>query len=180
MRHRSIALVLATLASLALASAAVAGGWAHVSARTVPVDPPAGEETTIEVNVLQHGVTPVSWPELTVIATDAASGTVIRAEAQAVGGAGSYVARIVFPSAGDWTLSFASTDLVMEGSAVMHVAPPAAAPPAGAGTPTESAPASGAIPLALLLLAAAGILAIGGLAVRSRRGSAGARASAGT
>jgi hypothetical protein len=183
MRHRSIALPLAALASLALASVAVAGGWAQVTAKNVPVDPPAGAETTIEVDVLQHGVTPVSWPGLTVIATDATSGTVVRAEAQATGSAGSYVATIVFPSAGEWSLTFASTDLEMEGSVAMHVAPPVGAAPAGAGTPGESAPvtpASDVLPLVLVLLVAAVILAIGGLALRSRGGSAGSRVSAGT
>jgi hypothetical protein len=175
MRHRSIALPLAVLASFAIASVVVAGGWAQVTATNVPVDPPVGEEATIEMDVLQHGITPVSWPGLTVIATDAASGTVVRADARAVGAAGSYVATIVFPSAGDWTLTFTSTDLVMEGSVSMRVAPPVAAAPGGAGTP-----AADVLPLLLALLAAAVILVIGGAALQRRGGSAGARLSART
>jgi hypothetical protein len=180
MRHRSIALSVAVLASFVLASVALAGGWAQVSAKNVPVDPPAGEETTIDLGVLQHGVTPVSWPDLTVVATDATSGAVVRAEAKAKGTTGSYVATIVFPTAGDWKLTFDSVDLVMEGSVAMHVAPPIAAAPAG--TPAEQAPAPASFvgPLLVVLLAVGAILVIGGLAMRGRGGSAGSRASART
>ena len=54
-----------------------------------------------------------SWPNLTVVATDTATGTVVRTEAQAQGPVGTYVATIVFPTAGDWTLTFESTELEM-------------------------------------------------------------------
>lgn len=182
MRHGSIAIPLAALASIVLAAVAVAGGWAQVTGTNVPVDPQAGEESTIELRVLQHGQTPVSWPGLTVVATDATSGAVVRAEAKAVGPAGSYVATIVFPSAGSWTLTFESAELIMEGSVAMHVAPPVAAVPAGAGTPSE-APVTLAfdmLPLVLVLLAGAVALAVGGLALRTRRGSADTQVSART
>lgn len=172
MRHRSIALSLATLAVFVISSVAVAGGWAQVTAINVPVDPPPGEETTIQLNVLQHGVTPVSWPGLTVIATDATSGAVVAAVAKASGPQGSYTATLVFPSAGDWTLTFQSSDLSMEGSAAMHVATPVVAAPA-----TGTAAAFDAMPLLLALLAVMAILAIGGLALRNRGAAAGTRVS---
>jgi hypothetical protein len=179
MRSRSIAPLLAVLAMLALTSVAIAGGWAQVTAKALPVDPPAGEETTIELNMLQHGVTPVSWPRLTVVATDAASGAVVRAEAQATGPEGSYVAKITFPSAGQWTLSYESVDLVMEGSTPIRIAGSVAAAPGS--TPAE-APASQAfdvLPLLFAALAVVGLLAIGsGLVLRSRGASAGSGASA--
>jgi hypothetical protein len=171
MRHGSIALPLAALASLALATVAVAGGWAQVSARNVPVDPPAGQQTTIDLRVLQHGVTPVSWPRLTIIASDATSGAVVRTQALAKGTEGSYVATIVFPSEGEWTLAFESKDLVMQGSVTMQVAPPVAAAPAGGGAAGQVAPAAtgfDVMPLAFALLGAAVVVAIGGLVLRSR------------
>jgi hypothetical protein len=171
MRHRSIALPVAVLAVFAVASIAAAGGWAQVTATNVPVDPPPGEETTIQLNVLQHGVTPVSWPGLTVVATDHTSGAVFRTAATATGPEGSYVATLVFPSAGDWTLTFESTDLVMEGTAAMHVAPAAAAPATG------TAPAFDVLPLLLALLGVGAILVITGVALRIREAAAGARAS---
>lgn len=179
MRHRSIALSLALLATFAVASVAASGGWAQVSATNVPVDPPAGEETTIGLNVLQHGVTPVSWPGLTVVATDATSGVVIRAAATASGPEGSYIATLVFPSAGEWTLTFESTSLIMEGTAAMHVAAAVAAAPATGSAPATS-PAFDVLPLLLALLAGLAALAIGGVLLRNRGAAADARVSART
>jgi hypothetical protein len=126
MRHRFISLPLATLASLVLASAALAGGWAEVTVTDTPTDPSAGGGgTPIELRVLQHGVTPVSWPSLTVIATDAASHTVVHTKASAKGPEGTYVATIDFPIAGDWTLTYESAELDMVGSSAISVAPAA-------------------------------------------------------
>ncbi len=178
MRHRSIAMGMALLVAFVAASVAVAGGWAEVTTSSVPVDPPAGEQTTIELDVLQHGVTPVSWPRLTVVATDAASGTVVRAEAQAVEPEGSYVATLSFPSAGDWSLTFESPDLVMQGSAAISVAPSLAGAPApdAAAEGSPVALAYWAVPLVLLLA----LLAIAGLVLRRRVGPGEVQVSART
>jgi hypothetical protein len=184
MRHRSIALPLAALAMFLFASAAAAGGWAQVSAPNPPVDPPVGEETTIQLHVLQHGITPVSWPALTVVATDSASGVVVRAKATASGAVGSYVATLVFPSAGNWTLTFSSPNLVMEGSASLQVAPAVVPAPAGPGTaeqqPTPAPPAADALAVALVLLVLAAGLGIVALVARARRAVPDTQVSAGT
>jgi len=173
MTNRYIALPLAALAGLALASVAVAGGWAQVTVKDAPVDPVAGGETAINLDVLQHGVTPVSWPHLTVVATDAASGVVVRAEAEAKGLTGSYVSTIAFPSAGEWTLTFDSAELDMAGSVAISVAPPmAAAQPAAAAASTFDA-----MPLLFLLVAAAVALAIAGLVLRNGRAAGATRVS---
>lgn len=176
MRHRSIALSVALLATFMVASVAASGGWAQVSATNVPVDPPVGQETTIGLNVLQHGVTPVSWPGITVVATEATSGAVIRAAATASGPEGSYVATLVFPTAGEWTLTFESKDLIMEGSAAMHVAAAAAAAPATGSAPA-TAPAFDVLPLLLALLAVGAVMVIGGVVLRNRGVAAGAGVS---
>jgi hypothetical protein len=179
MRHRSIASLLAVLALLALASVAVAGGWAQVTAKSVPTDPPAGGETTIELNMLQHGRTPVSWPRLTVVATDAASGAVVRVEATATGPEGSYVAKITFPSAGQWTLTYESADLVMEGSTPIRIAAPVAAAPGSTPVEAPATQASNVLPLVFAALAVVALLAIGGgLVLRGRGASAGPGVSA--
>ncbi len=178
MRHRLVAPPLAALAVLALASVALAGGWAQVIVTDAPVDPPAGEETTVELGVFQHGVTPVSWPGLTVIATDAKSGTVVRAEAVAKGPEGSYVATIVFPTAGEWTLTFDSTELVMGGSGSLTIAPAVNAVQPGAATST--AQAFDVMPLVLVLLAAVVALIITGQVLHSRGASGDTRVSART
>jgi hypothetical protein len=178
MRHPLIALPLAALAGLVLASVALAGGSAQVTVESGPVDPVAGDETTIDLRVLQHGVTPVSWPTLTVVATDASSGAVVRTEAEAEGPEGSYVAAITFPSAGEWTLTFDSAELEMAGSVSLNVAPAVAAVQPGASA--QAASTFDGMPLLLLLVAAAVALAIVGLAVRSRGGAGDAPVSART
>lgn len=174
MRHGSIALPLAALASLAFATVVVAGGWAQVSARNVPLDPPAGQQTTIELKVLQHGVTPVSWPRLTIIASDATSGAVLRTEAMAKGPEGTYVATLVFPSEGEWTLAFESKDLVMQGSVTMQIAAPVAAAAAASGA---AAAGLDVMPLAFVVLVAAVVLALAGMVLRSRGALRGTRLS---
>jgi hypothetical protein len=174
MRHRLIAPLLAALAILALASITLAGGWAEVTVKDAPVGPPAGGQTTLNLNVLQHGVTPVSWPNLTVIATDAESGAIVRTQAQAKGPEGSYVATIVFPNAGEWTLTFDSPELDMTGSSVaMNVAPAAVAAGVTAAAPVAST--FDPTPLLLLLIAAAVALVIVALAMRNRGKSTGER-----
>jgi len=175
MRHPRIALPLAALASLALASVALAGGWAQVTVSGGAVDPAAGEEASIDLSVLQHGVTPVSWPTLTVVATEHTSGAVVRAEAEARGTEGSYVATIVFPSPGEWTLTFASAELDITGSDSISVAPPITAVQPGAAVPAASR--FDAMPLFLLLVAATIALAFAGRALRSRGVASDARVS---
>jgi hypothetical protein len=190
MRHRFLALPLAGLAVLTIVSAVMAGGWADVSVSNSPTDPSSGGGgTPIELRVLQHGVTPVSWPNLSVIATDAA-GDIFRTKATAKGPAGTYVATLVFPKAGDWTLTFDSPELIMGGAVTMSVAPgvvaapPVAQPPVvepvaqpAAVTPTPApAPASfDAMLVAVPLIAAIVVLAGLGLLMRRSGASAASR-----
>ena len=170
MRNRLIALPLAALALLALTTAVLAGGWAQVTVQDPPVDPPVGGETTINLEVLQHGVTAVSWPALTVVATNTDSGDVMRTKAEAEGPEGNYVATLSFPSAGEWTLTYESPELVMEGSLAMNVAPAVvAAAPATATSATTSGAGPDLMPLALVLLGAVLAVAIGGLLLRRAR-----------
>jgi hypothetical protein len=79
MRRRLAPMPLALLGILALASGAVAGGGAQVTLTDSPVEPSAGVGTPIGFWVMQHGQTAVSWPRITVVATDADSGVVVRA-----------------------------------------------------------------------------------------------------
>jgi hypothetical protein len=92
-----LALVLVLMA----APAAHAGGWATVSLDQPLGDPRAGEPWTVNVEVLQHGVTPMTGvtPSVRIIRGDeqhdfAASPT---------GKAGMYTATLRFPSEGRWS-----------------------------------------------------------------------------
>jgi hypothetical protein len=173
MRHRIAALPLAAMASIAVVSIALAGGWAEVTVTDSPADPPAGQETNIELRVLQHGVTPVSWPNLIVVATDDTSGDVVRTQAEAQGPEGSYVAAIAFPHAGEWTLTFESDELVMAGSVTMSVASPSLAGRGGGSAAAGSAPASTTFdPMPLLIALLGASLIVGFIGVFVRRGTA--------
>ena len=168
MLRRLLPLPLAALAALALASTALAGGWAQVTVPNPPADPPAGEETTIELNVLQHGVTPVSWPRITVIATNVATDETTAAQATASGPDGHYTAKLRFPSEGEWTISFVSPELQMDGTATLNVSPALVAAPAAA------AATSGVdmLPVALVLMVALfAAIAIAAAIMRSRDGA---------
>jgi hypothetical protein len=173
MRRRSALLSLLLLpGSLALATAAAAGGMAIITVTDVPPEPVPGEDTTIGFLVMQHGETAVSWPKITLVATESSSGTVVLAPSRAEGGPGEYVSSIVFPTAGDWRLTFDSPDLYMEGSAIVHVPEPVAAAPA-VSTVSETAavatPAADVLPVVLGLSFIAVAMAVAGLALRGRR-----------
>jgi hypothetical protein len=168
MHRRWIAFPSALAMAAVLAGAVVAGGWAQVTITDPPVDPPVGTGTTIGMQVMQHGVTPVSWPTLTVIATDKISGGSFRTEAKPEGPEGHYVATLVFPSAGAWALTFDSQDLAMDGFVNLEVGPAVApvAPAAGeaatgqtsSGTATATTPVEPAVFVGIGLLAALAIV----------------------
>jgi hypothetical protein len=169
MRRRSVAIPIALLAGLLLSGGAIAGGWATVALTEVHDDPPAGAGTSGEFDVRQHGDTAFSWPSLTVIATNDSTGDSFRAPATAEGPTGRYVATLTFPTEGEWTLTFDSKDLIMEGTARLQVAA-AVAPQAPAAAPLPSAtPAPGPAAIGLAALVIAAIVVGTALAIRGRR-----------
>lgn len=168
--RRLRALTLALLASLTLCPAVLAGGWATVSLYSPPPDPGAGDPVAISLTVLQHGVTPIHWIALTVVATNATTGEAVMADALPAGPLGHYVATLTFPHAGEWSISYQSADLIMEGSASLSVTAAVAV-----GTAAEASSAAGvgsSAPTVLIGLLLA--LLVGGLTAlvaRERRAS---------
>ncbi len=152
--RRLLAIPLALAASLALATAVLAGGWATVAMTDPPTEPTAGGETVIGLTVLQHGVTPVSWPAITVFARDTKSGGTISGDALASGAAGHYTVSLTFPAAGDWSLTYVSDDLVMEGSATFAVGDPAVVAGSSAAS-AEVVPVIGLVALVAIFLSLA-------------------------
>jgi hypothetical protein len=173
MRRRSPLLSLLLLpGSLALATAVAAGGMAIITVTDVPPEPTPGEDTTIGFLVMQHGETAVSWPKITLVATESSSWTVVLAPSRAEGGPGEYVSSIVFPTAGDWRLTFDSRDLQMEGSAIVHVPEPVVAAPvvsSASETATAATPATDVLPIVVALASVAVAMGVAGLALRGRR-----------
>jgi hypothetical protein len=154
--------VLPITAALAIASTAVAGGTATATLDGDPPEPSAGEPVVIGFTLLQHGVTPVSWPDAFVTATNQATGERITAAATAEGAEGHYVATMTFPTDGTWEWSIRTRDLEVE----TRFAPITVAAPGG----TRGAPQPPIIAIAGVALAGAALVASGTLlAIRSRR-----------
>jgi hypothetical protein len=134
---------LAPLAALAVAlafgGAALAGGWAtaRLDGGGTPPTPNAGEKMTIGFTLLQHGETPISWEQVTLIGSNAETGDSVVAEARPDGKTGHYVVEVTFPSAGTWNWRLETQNLVMQHStfpALSVGAGSAAAAPAGSGS----------------------------------------------
>ncbi|RPI90695.1 MAG: hypothetical protein EHM40_17685, partial [Chloroflexi bacterium] len=64
-----IALGFALLLSLVFAIPAFAGGWAVITLDELPGAVVAGEPLTVGFTVLQHGITPMSGIDATIVAT---------------------------------------------------------------------------------------------------------------
>ena len=97
--------LLIPLALLALATptSALAGGWA-----TAGLSPPdggvgAGDTWNAQVNILQHGETPLSGVSPTVTIRNTTTGEAKTFDAKPTDEAGVYVAKVVFPSEGKWS-----------------------------------------------------------------------------
>jgi hypothetical protein len=96
----TVAVVLA--GALALPAVANAGGWATVSLSSTPDGMPPGKPWVVELQILQHGVTPLDGVRPSVILTQSATGATRTFRAQPTGKPGTYRARAVFPSGGTW------------------------------------------------------------------------------
>ena len=133
----------ATLVSLGalllLAAPLAAGGWATASLTDPPDGPVAGQETTIGVEVKQHGETPISWDQLIFHGTNAATGETVLAEGRPEGPAGHYAIDVTFPSEGQWQWTVRTINLLMAGGDPF---PAIEVGPAPAGAATRSATAS--------------------------------------
>lgn len=144
--------VLAVLiVSLVLAAPAAAGGWA-----TAGLGPPSdgigpGDTWNAEITLLQHGVTPLQGVSPEVIIRNS-KGTELRFAAKPTGEPGVYLAKVKFPSAGEWSY------LVNDDFSRTHSFAPVQIGPAGAGDGGSSLPAwplvAGGLLIALALFLA--------------------------
>jgi hypothetical protein len=115
-RFRIVGVLAAIVTLLAVTTTASAGGWA-----TAEVDKPvtrveAGEETTIEFTLLQHGVTPTNWTTTYVEATNTETGETLRFDATPLSEVGRWTVDVAFPSAGSWDWSIKTDELMVEGT----------------------------------------------------------------
>lgn len=154
MRHRTrlvVAIATATLLSLA-AGAVAAGSYADVGFTDgMDAPPTAGEERDIGFTLLQHGVTPVDFGEVTLTAT-APGAAPVAVQATSLGD-GRWMATVTFPAAGDWQLRVTHSELET---------PPAvgvAVDEAAVVWPASLLPVAAMATTAVLFLAGAAVLA---------------------
>jgi YtkA-like len=100
-------LVAATALAAALIAPAttLAGGWATVGLSSLPDGARPGEEWVVDITVLQHGRTPLEGVQPRVLVEAASGGAEETFAARPTERSGVYRARVVFPSAGEWTYS---------------------------------------------------------------------------
>jgi hypothetical protein len=147
-------------ALLLLAAPIAAGGWATASLTDPPEGPVAGQETTIGVEVKQHGETPISWDQLIFHGTNAATGETVLAEGRPEGPAGHYTIDVTFPSEGRWQWTVRTINLLMEAGDPFPAIEVGPAPAGAAMRPTTasatqaSAATAGVDPVLVLGIAA--------------------------
>ena len=101
---RRLVLVLATAAvALAAAGTALAGGWATVGVSPGPPDGGGpGSTWNVNLEVLQHGRTPLDGVVPTITIRNSDSGETQAFTAKPTGEPGMYAAKVVFPTKGTW------------------------------------------------------------------------------
>ena len=155
--------IAATVAAglLALPAGALAGGWATVSLSSTPDGLGPGDPWVVELEILQHGRTPLDGLEPSITLTEGATGKTRHVAAKPAGSPGTYEARAVFPAAGRWTYA------VDDGFSRVHDYP--AVTIGGAGTAAAAAGGNGFPWSALGLALLAGIAAAALILVVQRR-----------
>ena len=167
MRARWIAAAAVTVVGLlGLPAGAPAGGWATVSLSSTPDGLSPGQPWLVELEILQHGRTPLDGVEPSIVLTERATGATRTVAAEPTGRPGMYEARAVFPDAGRWSYA------VDDGFSQVHDYPEVTI----GGAATALAPAGGGdafpwVPVGAALLAGIAAAALTA-ALRRRRGRA--------
>ena len=99
--RKLLAATVLTIATLAVAPPAGAGGWAVTTLDPLAAAPVAGEPFEVGFTIRQHGRTPVTMPEAAIIVTDA-SGANTRFAAVPQGPVGHHVATVEIPAEGSY------------------------------------------------------------------------------
>ncbi len=170
MRTHTTAALLAITGLLALPAGALAGGWATVGLSSTPDGLAPGAPWQVDIEVLQHGRTPLDTVHPSVTIASADGDTRRTFATRRAGKPGVHRATVTFPRAGTWNY------VVDDGFSARHPYPAvqiggAGAAAAGGG---EGDGGAGALALDRIGLAALAALAAAGLVLvparrRSRR-----------
>lgn len=177
MRTHMTAALLAIIGLLALPAGALAGGWATVGLSSTPDGLAMGTPWHVEIEVLQHGRTPLEGirPAVAITAADGAGARTFTARPTAKPGV--YRASVTFPHAGTWRY------VVDDGFTGRHPYPPVQIG-AGAGAAASAGGDGAGVASHRLALAAIAAIAAAALVVvpgrlRSRRARGAAAAATG-
>ena len=143
---RSTLVAAAALAAALIAPATtLAGGWATVGLSSLPDGARPGEEWVVDLTVLQHGRTPLEGVEPRMLLKPAKGGEEQAFTARPTERPGVYRARVVFPSAGEWSYSVDDdfSQVHELGSVRIGAGGAEATPAAATPRPTAGPPSSG-------------------------------------
>jgi hypothetical protein len=145
--------IASALVGLALAANAAAGGFATVQLSSTPAGTDAGTPWSVDLTVLQHGVTPLDGMEPLI--TISSGGDETSFPATPTGKPGVYHADVVFPGAGTWAWT------IWDGFSQTHTYAPVQIASGGGA----SVGGSGGISVWLAGLAGAAALALGAVVI---------------
>lgn len=162
MRGR-LAAVVVVAAVLSAPAGAGAGGWATVTLSSTPEETPAGTPWVVDLEVLQHGTTPLAGIKPSITVTERRTGATRTVAARATGKTGVYRASVVFPKPGLYKY------VVDDGFSQQH-SYPAVRVPGGGAAATITSSSSDEFPwAAFAAVLIVGAAALGAAAVRAGR-----------
>ncbi len=158
--RRFITLLL--LGLVAMPASAVGGGWATVGLSSTPDDLGRGQTWSVDIEVLQHGRTPLPGVQPSITIRERGGGASMTFRALPTVRTGVYRARVVFPRSGVWSY------VVDDGFSQRHTFAPVRITN-GAGAAEASAGESAGFPWPALGAALAAAIAAGCLTAALQR-----------
>jgi hypothetical protein len=113
MRRLTLAFFVFALALTALATPALAGGWAVTTFDDMPGQIVSGKEYALGYTIRQHGATPVNVAKTEIVAV-AVSGRTLSFPGRSDGALGHYVASVFFPAGGTYTWQVTQGDFAAQ------------------------------------------------------------------
>ncbi len=136
-----ISLVLALLLTLAIAVPVYAGGWAVITLDELPTGVIAGELFTVGFTVLQHGITPMTDLDPTILAVSP-DGEKFIVLAKPEGKPGHYAATLTFPTKGKWNWTIQAFTMEQKMPVLSVAAPSIASAPGIKAEPVKESSTS--------------------------------------
>jgi hypothetical protein len=113
MRRLTLVLAVFALALAALATPALAGGWAVTTFDDMPGQFVSGKEYALGYTIRQHGATPINVAKTEILAV-AVSGRTLSFPGKSEGAMGHYVATVFFPAGGTYTWQVTQGDFAAQ------------------------------------------------------------------